>query len=114
MRFSDMRGFQQERDTLLGKKRLGKNQKARLRDLSTILDPRECLQPPATPPRPVTGLVDGRSQGDFQGNVYAMHSGNAPTLRRARRAQRFGLGGIRPLRSRIQRGRRKTRTGGVK
>jgi hypothetical protein len=98
-----------ERATLLDKKRLGKNQKARLANLSTLLDEAHYFQPPATPPTPVTG-----ERADWQGNVYAAHSGKASTLREMRRGKRFGTGTIQAMRSRIQRTQRKTRTGGVK
>jgi hypothetical protein len=96
-----------ERATLLDKKRLGKNQKARLATLHYKLD--YASQPPATPPTPVTG-----ERADWQGNVYAAHSGKASTLREMRRGKRFGTGTIQAMRSRIQRTQRKTRTGGVK
>jgi hypothetical protein len=108
MRYSDMRARRAEADELLAKKR----QKQRL---VTLLDvPRN--QPPATPPRPATGLDEhGQSAGDRCGNVYALHIGKPIRARASRRAIRFGSrGGIQPLRSRIQRLRRKRRTGGVK
>ena len=73
-------------------------------------------QPPPTPARVNTGLdANGFASGDRQGNVYLMHSGKPMGLRSLRRAMRFGnRGGVKPLRSRIQRQSRKRRTGGVK
>lgn len=113
MKYADMRGIHVERATLLGKKRLGKNQKARLAQLSDQLD--AAKQPPAAPLRERTGLDEhGQSAADSQGNVYRMHVGRNPSQREVRRANRFGRGGIHPLRSRIQRSTRKRRTGGVK
>lgn len=102
-----MRDMVHERSGLLDKKRLGKNQKARLATLSDQLD--AAGQPPASPPCPNTG-----DRADFQGNVFAAHHGKTPGLRFTRRVNRFGRGGEKPMRSRIQRGKRKQRTGGVK
>lgn len=109
MRYSDMRDMVHERAGLLDKKRLGKNQKARLATLHYLLD--YGSQPPATPPTPVTG---GRA--DWQGNVYEMHRRDRQqdALREMRRGKRFGVAGVQAMRSRIQRTRRKQRTGGVK
>lgn len=107
MRYSDMRAMLHETGALLDKKRLGKNQKARLATLIDQLD--AATQPPPSPPRTNTG-----ERGDYQGNVYAMHYRQAPTTREMRRASRFGLAQCKPMRSRIQRTTRKRRTGGVK
>jgi hypothetical protein len=107
MRYRDMRDMEHERAGLLDKKRLGKNQKARLARLHDLLD--YATQPPATPPRPNTG-----QRGDWQGNVYLAHSQGYLGQRAARRQQRMGRNNIQPMRSRIQRGRRKQRTGGVR
>lgn len=104
-----MRDMQFERAGLLAKKRLGKNQKARLAALSAHLQATLYYQPPATPPRPNTG-----KRGDYQGNTYETHRGGYQTLREMRRAKRFGRAGVKPMRSRIQRGYRRQRTGGVK
>lgn len=107
MRYDDMRDMVHERAALLDKKRLGKNQKARLATLHYLLD--YATQPPATPRRAPTG-----ERGDFQGNVYAQHSGRASTVREMRRGKKLGVNQCKPMRSRIQRTRRKQRTGGVK
>lgn len=108
MKYSDMRDMVYERSGLLDKKRLGKNQKARLAQLSDQLD--TAKQPPPHPPCANTG-----NRADWQGNVYANHAGKEPTLREARRGHRFGRSnGIKPMRSRIQRTRRKQRTGGIR
>lgn len=102
-----MRDMVHERSGLLDKKRLGRNQKARLAVLS------DCLAvvtiPPATPPCVNTG-----NRGDYQGNVYANHYRQAPVLREMRRGTKFGVSQTAPMRSRIQRQARKRRTGGVK
>jgi hypothetical protein len=102
-----MRAMTHETGTLLDKKRLGKNQKARLATLIDKLD--AAKQPPPTPPCPNTG-----ERGDFQGNVYAQHYRTSVTAREMRRGSKFGLAQCRPMRSRIQRSARKRRTGGVK
>lgn len=109
MRFSDMIAKQAEADELADKKRLGKNQKVRLATLSDEL--RRAKQPPATPRRLPTG-----QRADFQGNVFAAHyrNTNGGNIRETRRANASGRYAEKPLRSRIQRARRKQRTGGVK
>lgn len=106
MKYSTLIEETAERDALAAKTRTGRIQKARLRELSQALD--AVPHPPATPRRAPTG-----ERGDFQGNTYAMHSGSAPTLREMRRANKTGRGAVRFMRSRIQRTRRKQRTGGV-
>lgn len=75
-----------------------------------FLDAAEAHQPPATPAKPPTGR-----RGDFQGNVYAAHyRTHQGTMRELRRGGASGRGMEKPMRSRIQRSRRKQRTGGVK
>lgn len=74
-----------------------------------FLDTAEATQPPATPALSPTGR-----RGDFQGNVYAAHSSRDITGRKGRRHNASGRGMEKPMRSRIQRARRKQRTGGVK
>lgn len=114
MRYRDMRDMIEESGALLDKKRLGKNQKARLATLIDKLD--ATRQPPPTPTRPVTGLDEqGFASADCDGAYWRQRmQRRARTMREMRRASRFGHGGTQPLRSRIQRTRRKTRTGGVK
>lgn len=107
MKYSDMREMRAETMALTIKKRLGKNQKARLAKLQTALE--DSHQPPPTPPHPNTG-----ERADFQGNVYAIHSGKASTMREQRRSYRFARFIEKPLRSRALRRQRKQRTGGVK
>lgn len=94
-----------EHGVLTSKKRLGKNQKARLTQLVDQLS--HMTQPPPTPRRAPTG-----NRADFQGNTYSMHSGSRPTLREMRRAKMSGE--IQHMRSRIQRLTRRRRTGGVR
>lgn len=113
MRYTDHGALVEEATVLDGKKRLGKNQKARRATIAEQLS--HVTQPPPTPRRAPTGLdANGQAQGDSQGNVYAMHSGSEPSLRETRRGIRVGRYGIRHMRSRIQRSRRKQRTGGVR
>lgn len=113
MRINDLRAAIAERDTLLGKKRLGKNQKARLATLSEIIG--NVRQPLPEPERTSTGLDEhGQSAGDRQGNVYLLHCQRTPGARESRRLNKSGRFMIQPLRSRIQRTTRKRRTGGVK
>lgn len=109
MRYSDMRDMVHERAGLLDKKRLGKNQKARLAALSVLLDEAERYHhnTPATPPCVNTG-----NRGDYQGNVYLQHKQGYLGLREMRRRRTTGQ--IQPMRSRIQRSKRKRRTGGAK
>jgi hypothetical protein len=111
MRFRTMVDDMAEAATLADKKRLGKNQKARLATLTTQLS--QATQPPPTPRRAPTG-----QRGDFQGNVYQMHRidrfGAHGHLRDMRRSNKTGRGAIQFQRSRIQRARRKQRTGGVR
>jgi hypothetical protein len=114
-----MRGATEESGALLDKKRLGKKQKARLATLLDQLD--TAKQPPATPTRPVTGLDEhGLSAADNNGGAHWRSrlasgvGGSGMSMREQRRASRFGRYGTQPMRSRIQRTRRKTRTGGVK
>lgn len=110
MRYSDMRDMRHELSGLLAKKRTGKNQKARIADLSTLLTEAETYhQPPETPPCVNTG-----ERGDYQGNTYANHYQMSVTMRVMRRGKRFGLSQCQPMRSRIQRTKRKQRTGGTK
>lgn len=109
MRYSDMRDMVHELSGLLDKKRTGKNQKARMAQLSTLLVEAEASQPPATPPCINTG-----ERGDYQGNVYASHYRTSVTMRIMRRGSKFGRASVKPMRSRIQRTQRKQRTGGVK
>lgn len=100
-----------ERNTLLAKKRLGKNQKVRLAQLHDELS--HVTQPPPTPRRAPTG-----QRADFQGNVYEAHRINRFGVnslgRKVRRANNSGRTQIQFQRSRIQRARRKQRTGGVR
>lgn len=117
MRYADMRDMTHERAGLLDKKRLGKNQKARLATLSTQLD--DAHQPPATPPREVTGLDEhGQASGDRDGNHWnqRLQAGTrrGQNMREMRRVRRFGVMDVKPMRSRIQRSTRRRRTGGVK
>lgn len=107
MRYTDMRDMVHERTGLLAKKRLGKNQKARLATLSDQLD--AATQPPATPPCVNTG-----ARGDYQGNVFANHYRTSITARIMKRGSKSGRANVQPMRSRIQRTARKRRTGGVK
>jgi hypothetical protein len=107
MRYSTHLELVAEADTLDEKKRLGKNQKARRATIADELS--QTTQPPPTPRRAPTG-----ERGDFQGNVYALHSGKPMSPREMRRSKRTGRDGIKFMRSRIQRTRRKQRTGGVK
>jgi hypothetical protein len=75
------------------------------------------VQPPATPARVATGLdASGQSSADNNGGAHwrAHLQGNDPSQREMRRVNRFGRYGTQPMRSRIQRTRRKTRTGGVR
>lgn len=106
MRYRDIRSHMEDRT------KKGTLRKRAAQALSTV------TVPPATPTRPVTGLVDGQSQDDKWGDVFAKHrhvgGKQSQSLRRARRASRFGQYGIQPMRSRIQRTRRKQRTGGVR
>lgn len=104
MKYSTLIEETAERDALAAKTRTGRIQKARLRELSERID----AHPPATPRRAPTG-----ERGDYQGNTYAMHSGSPSSLREMRRANKTGRGAVRFMRSRIQRTRRKQRTGGV-
>lgn len=97
----------EEAAVLDAKKRLGKNQKARRTAIADELS--HTTQPPPTPRRAPTG-----NRGDFQGNVYAMHNGKSMSLRDMRRSKRGQGDGVKFMRSRIQRTRRKQRTGGVK
>lgn len=102
---------------LSAKKRLGRRQKESLAMASARIMTADV--PPATPARVPTGLdAQGFASGDSQGNVYVAHQRigghKMESLRRARRANRFGGYGVAPLRSRIQRQSRKTRTGGMK
>lgn len=107
MRIADIRDVMTERDDLLAKKRLGRKQKARL---ATLFDTLAAVKHPLPEPRKApTG-----QRADFQGNVYAMHSGKPVSQREARRMSRFGRGSVQPFRSRIQRATRRRRTGGVK
>ena len=102
MRYSDMRAH------LADTTKKGKLRKRAAKALSGV------MQPPATPARPVTGLDEhGFTSADRQGNVYQLHAGGDMTMRERRRAIRFGRGGIEPMRSRIQRTKRRRRTGGV-
>lgn len=117
MRYADMRTDLATIAELRPKKRLGRRQKERLAMASARIMTADV--PPATPPRPVTGVDEhGFASGDRQGNVYVAHQRmgghRMESLRRARRANRFGGYGVAPLRSRIQRQSRKRRTGGVK
>jgi hypothetical protein len=114
MRYADMRAWTEESGALLDKKRLGRKQKARLATLLDQLD--AAKQPPATPTRPVTGLDEhGQAAGDNNGGAHwRSRMQGYMSMREQRRASRFGRGGIQPMRSRIQRTRRKQRTGGVK
>lgn len=109
-----MRDMMHESGALLDKKRLGKNQKARLATLIDKLD--AATQPPPTPPRPVTGLDEaGYTSADRDGRNWRAHLQTGyMSMREQRRANRFGRYGTQPLRSRIQRTKRRTRTGGVK
>lgn len=118
MRYRDMRAVIEESGALLDKKRLGKNQKRRLATLIDKLD--ATRQPPATPTRPVTGLDEaGYTSADRDGRNWQarLQTGTlrgGASMREQRRATKFGRYGTQPMRSRIQRGKRKTRTGGVK
>jgi hypothetical protein len=119
MRYADMRAWTEESGALLDKKRLGRKQKARLADLLTLLSPEETHHvPPATPTRPVTGVDEqGFASADRDGAHWYQRvnvARTSMTLRVQRRATRFGRYGTQPMRSRIQRQSRKTRTGGVK
>lgn len=107
MRYSDMRAMIHETGALLDKKRLGKNQKARLATLIDQLDATK--QPPPTPPCVNTG-----ERGDYQGNVFANHYRTSITARIMARGNKSGRANTRPMRSRIQRTQRRRRTGGVK
>jgi hypothetical protein len=111
-----MRAMVEESGALLDKKRLGRKQKARLATLLDQLDATK--QPPATPTRPVTGVDEqGFASADRDGAHWQAHVQAAriqASMRFQRRASRFGRYGTQPMRSRIQRTRRKTRTGGVK
>jgi hypothetical protein len=111
MRYSHMATHHEsltaEAAELDAKKRLGVRQKARRATIADELS--QTTQPPATPRRAPTG-----ERADFQGNVYAMHTGKPMSLREARRSKRTARDGIKFMRSRIQRLRRKRRTGGVK
>lgn len=98
MRYTDMRRWANDR-----------TKTGRPKKRSAQLSQAEQQQPPATPPRPNTG-----ERGDYQGNVYETHRHGHQSLRELRRAKRFGRGGVQPMRSRIQRGHRRQRTGGVK
>lgn len=95
-----MRHGQAEQATLLAKKRLGKNQKARLAKLTEHLAAQKI--PPASPPTVVTGR-----RGDYQGNTFTKHYRTPPGVVREALP-------IKPMRSRIQRTRRKRKTGGVR
>lgn len=113
-----MRDMMHESGALLDKKRLGKNQKARLATLIDKLD--ATRQPPPTPPRPVTGLDEAgytsadRDGRNWQARLQTGTMAGGGGMRMQRRINRFGRYGTQPLRSRIQRTKRKTRTGGVK
>lgn len=109
MRATDMLDLLDEATVLDAKKRLGSKQKVRR---ATIADQLSQVTHPA--PRPRRAPTGERA--DFQGNVYAMHANAKPmSLRAMRRANRFGAPGtVQPMRSRIQRLRRKQRTGGVR
>jgi hypothetical protein len=99
MRYADMRGLANDR-TKTGKLRKRSQQ---------LLSQAGQQQPPASPPRVNTG-----ERGDWQGNVYLIHSQGYQSLREMRRTKRFGRLNIQPMRSRIQRAYRRQRTGGVK
>lgn len=111
MRYSHMAAhhasLEAEAAELDGKKRLGKNQKTRRAAIADELG----TQPPPTPRRAPTG-----ERADFQGNVYEMRrtDGQHHSLRDMRRLKASGKGSIKFMRSRIQRSRRKQRTGGVR
>lgn len=96
MRYSEMRGH------LADRTKKGTLRKRAKDALATV------HVPPATP------TVTTGERGDFQGNVYTMHAGKPATQREARRGNKSGRYGIQPMRSRIQRLRRRQRTGGVK
>ena len=111
MRYKELRTVLDEAAELDGKKRLGVRQKDRRAKLAAELG--QVKQPDPTPRRAPTGPDSaGRLGGDFQGNVYALHSGKAASMRTMRRDKGFGR--IQYMRSRIQRMARKRRTGGVK
>lgn len=101
MRYTDIRRWTQD---------LTPKGKVRKRSADLL---KQVKQPPATPARPPTG-----ERGDFQGNVYEAHRtdrfGAHGNLRDINRANRSGRGAIQFQRSRIQRARRKQRTGGVR
>lgn len=115
MRYSHMAAhhdsLRAEAETLDGKKRLGKNQKARRTAIADELS--HLTQPPPTPRRAPTG-----ERADFQGNVYEAHRidrfGANSNGRKSRRFNKSGRTLIQFQRSRIQRARRKQRTGGVR
>lgn len=115
MRYSHMAAhhasLEEEATVLDAKKRLGKNQKARRTAIADELS--HTTQPPATPRRAPTG-----ERADFQGNVYESHRVNRfgahGHMRMMRRSKQTGRDGIKFMRSRIQRTRRKQRTGGVR
>jgi hypothetical protein len=103
MRYSDMRAHNEDRT------KKGNLTKRAAKALATV------RVPPATPTRPVTGLDEhGQAAGDLNGNVYLKHSQGYMSMREVRRANRFGRFDTQPMRSRIQRSKRKQRTGGVK
>lgn len=114
MKYTDHNALLTEAEVLDGKKRLGKNQKARRATIAEQLS--HVTQPSPTPRRASSGPdAYGRLGGDFQGNVFAMHSRpRNVSLRDMKRANKSGRGGIRFMRSRVQRTRRKQRTGGVR
>lgn len=111
MRYSTHIELVAEADLLTAKKRLGRNQQARLTAIGIELS--HTTQPPATLRRAPTG-----ERADFQGNVYEAHRVNRfgahGHLRMMRRSKQTGRDGIKFMRSRIQRTRRKQRTGGVR
>lgn len=113
MKYSDIHLDQQVIDELLAKKRLGPRQKERLAKLSGRVSQATQTQPPPTPRRAPTG-----ERADFQGNVYDMHRidrfGVNSIGRKSRRFNKSGRTQIQFQRSRIQRARRKQRTGGVR
>lgn len=113
MKYADHNALLTEAEVLDGKKRLGKNQKARRATIAEQLS--HVTQPSPTPRRAPSGPdAYGRLGGDFQGNVFVMHHGGDASQREMKRANKFGRGSIRFMRSRVQRTRRKQRTGGVR
>jgi hypothetical protein len=104
-----------EAEVLDGKKRLGKNQKARRAAIADELSRMTQNQPAATVRKPAA--QPDQYGGDYQGNVYENHRRNrfgmgSMGFRAMRRNP--GRGRIQFKRSRIQRATRKQRTGGVR